>query len=454
MEQSLLFELPECPATEPVPVAPGKPRLRVAEREQVVLRNLSLEQMLPADDDARMVWEFVCQTDLSELYDRILAVEGVAGRDATDPQILLALWLYATIKRIGSARELARLCERHVSYQWICGDVTVNHRMLSDFRSQHLEILNRLLTEQLAALLAAGAVTLESVAQDGMRVRANAGASSFRSQERLDQFLAQARQRVDELQAELETDPAATTRRQQAARARAARERLERVAAAREVCAELQLLKNKRGGDSLKHPARASTTDPDARKMKMADGGFRPAYNVQFATDTDSQIIVGVDVIQQGTDGGQLGPMVEQIAERTGRRPRNMLADGGFSSTDEVEELNDPEQGTRVYLPVREEEKKRAAGQDPFAPLPGDSPHVAEWRTRMGTPEAKEKYKDRAATAECVNALARNRGLNQFPVRGLAKVKCVALWYVLAHNMVRGRAIWAVLRALRSVELK
>jgi transposase len=447
MDQPTLFELPERPATESPQIVLGKPRLRVAERRQVVMRMLSLDQMLPEDDDARMVWDFVCQTDLSKLYAQVEAVEGVAGRDATDPRILLALWLYATIKRIGSGRELARLCERHLAYQWICGDVTVNHRMLSDFRNQHQHVLNRLLTEQLAALMAAGVVTLESVAQDGMRVRAHAGASSFRTQERLEQYLEQARQRVAELEAELEADPAAGSRRQQAARERAARERAERVSAAQKACVELQLLKDQRGRDSLKHPARASVTDPEARKMKMADGGYRPAYNVQFATDTNSQVIVGMDVIQQGTDGGQLGPMIDQIEERTGIRPKNVLADGGFFSKDDLDELNDPEQGTRVYLPVRDEDKKRAADQDPFAPLSSDSRQVAEWRARMGTSEAKEIYKDRAATAECVNALARNRGLYQFPVRGLEKVKGVTLWYVLAHNMVRGRAVWAALRA-------
>ena len=177
--------------------------------------------------------------------------------------------------------------------------------------------------------------------------------------------------------------------------------------------------------------------------MKMADGGFRPAYNVQFATDTQSQVIVGVDVTNQGTDAGQLVPMVEQIEQRTGVRPEEMLVDGGFNNKDALQQLNDPEQGYKVYLPVKEEEKQRAKGQDPFAPRPGESPELTEWRTRMGTDEAKAIYKERASTAECVNALARQRGLQQFRVRGLPKVRTIALWFALAHNVRR----WAMLRA-------
>ena len=208
-------------------------------------------------------------------------------------------------------------------------------------------------------------------------------------------------------------------------------------------CEQVQEMKNKRGGDSLKNAARASTTDPDARVMKMANGGFNPAFNVQFAADTQSQVIVGVEVTNQGTDAGQLTPMVQQIQERSGVRPKDMLADGGFVTKADIEALNDPQQGYRVYAPVKEEEQQRAKGQDPFAPRSGESARLTEWRVRMGTDEAKAIYKERAATAECVNALARNRGLQQFRVRGLAKARTIAVWFALAHNLRR----WAVLRA-------
>jgi transposase len=440
--QAVLFELPERPAESSSPVG-GKPRLRIAERDQVIMRTLSLEQMLPYDDEARVVWDFVCQSDLSELLAEIRAVEGHVGRDATDPRILYALWLFATLKGVGSARELDRLCQRHLSYQWLCGEVSVNYHMLADFRVQHGHVLDQLFTEQVAALIHAGAVTLERVAQDGMRVRASAGKASFRRGATLEECLAEAKQRVEELQQEREQDPAAASRREQAARQRAARERLENVTAAMAACAEVQAAKQKRGGDSLKTPARASTTDPDARTMKMANGGYNPAHNVQFATDTASQVIVGVDVTNQGTDAGQMAPMVEQIEQRTGMRPKEMLGDGSYANKEDIQHVNDPERGTKVYAPVKEEEKQRQKGQDPFAPRRGESPELTDWRTRMGTDEAKAIYKDRASTAECVNALARQRGLQQFRVRGLNKVRTVAILFALAHNLRR----WETLRA-------
>jgi len=446
MGQSKLFEAAGEQQTLPTPPerGGGTPRLRVAVRDQVVMRTLALDQMLPQDDEARLVWDFVCQADLSPLHAAIQAVQGVPGRDTNDPRILLALWLYATIKGVGSARELARLCERHLAYQWICGDVSMNYHTLADFRVRQGALVDRLLTEQLAVLMQAGAVTLQRVAQDGVRVRASAGASSFRRRETLERHLAQAKRRVDALRAELMADPAAENRRRAAARERAVREREERVSAALEAWGEVQAKKERRGRDSLKTPARASTTDADARKMKMADGGTRPAYNVQFATDTSSQVIVGVEVVTEGSDAGQLEPMQEQIEHRTGKRPHEHLADGGFTTIGELEQLNDPGEGRKLYVPVKNEEKKREQGKDPFAPQPGDGPAVAEWRRRMGTVEAQQIYRERAATAECVNAQARNRGLQQFRVRRLNKIRTIALWYALAHNVLRMGALCAM----------
>lgn len=166
----------------------------------------------------------------------------------------------------------------------------------------------------------------------------------------------------------------------------------------------------------------------------MADGGYRPAYNVQFAADTESQVIVGLDVSPLGTDQGQLGPMVHQLRSRYGRDPDALLADAGFLRTAEIDELAAQACGTTLYLPVRTPEDPT---RDRHQPLPTDSPAVAAWRIRMGTAEAQELYKQRAATAECVNAIARNRGLQRFGVRGPDKARATALWFALAHNLMR-----------------
>ena len=425
---------PDAPhAVGPAP-APAAPRLREANRTQVCLRPVDLEGLLPEDHRARLVWAYGEGLDLTPLYQPIPAVAGEAGRPATDPKILLALWLYATLEGVGSARALDRLCTTHIAYQWLCGGVPMNYHTLADFRTAHPAFLDTLLTRSVATLLAQGLVTLERVAQDGVRVRASAGAASFRRRPTLEQCLADAETQVRSLRAELDADPAGTTRRQQQARARAARERQARVAQA---LAQLPALEAKKK-PAERTKARASTTDPEAHVMKMADGGFRPAYNLQFATDTATQVIVGVDATTAGTDHGQLAPMIAQVEARHQQAPGATLVDGGFVTKEDIETVSPR---TTVYAPVP---KPKDATRAPHVPLADDSPAVATWRQRMGTPEAQAIYRERAATAECVNAQARNRGLRQLLVRGLGKVRAIAGWYALAQNLMRAVALGAV----------
>ena len=434
MEQPALFELPPAVPSMPAEREASPPRLREANRTQVLLRPVDLEGLLPEDHRARLVWAYVEGLDLTPLYQGIQAVEGEAGRPATDPKLLLALWLYATLEGVGSARAVARLCEEHVAYQWLCGGVPMNYHTLADFRTAHVAFLDDLLTRSVASLLAEGLVELTRVAQDGVRVRASAGAASFRRRQTLEQCRAAAEAQVQALRAELDADPAGTTRRQQKARERAARERTERVAKA---LAHLPALEAKKK-PAEKAAARASTTDPEARVMKMADGGFRPAYNLQFATDTATQVIVGVDASNAGSDHGQLAPMVAQVEARHQQAPGAMLVDGGFVTKEDIEAVSPR---TTVYAPVQ---KPKDPTRDPHVPLPDDPPAIAAWRERMGTPEAQAIYKERAATAECVNAQARNRGLRQLLVRGLPKVRAIALWYAVAHNLMRALALGAL----------
>lgn len=430
-EQATLFDLPPAEQTPPVaPAGVGRPRLRRANRDQIVYRALALDALLPGDHTARIIWAYVEALDLAKLHDAIGSVHGGSGRAATDPRILLALWLYATADGVGSARELDRLCRDHVAYQWVAGDVPMNYHTLADFRTGHVELLDHLLTGSIATLLAEGLIELNRVAQDGMRVRADAGAASFRRRPTLEAALAQAEAQVEALRAEAEADPAAADRRRKAASERAARERAERIKAALGRLPELEARKK---ADEVEK-ARCSTTDPEATVMKMADGGFRPAYNVQFATTVGGQAIVGVDVIASGSDAGQMAPMVEQVRRRCGVPPAEMLVDGGFAQHDQIDAVSAPGVGSTVYAPVPEPRDPKV---DRHEPKPGDSEAVAAWRARMATADAKEIYKGRAATAECVNALARGRGLVRFVVRGLAKVRGVALWYAVAHNVMR-----------------
>ena len=433
-EQALLFELPEPTTIGPPEAEGGGPaRLRTVERHQVGYFAMALDELLPEDHQARVVWSYVEGLDLTPLLERIAAVEGRAGRSPADPKILIGLWLYATLRGVGSARELNRLCASHAAYRWICGGVSMNYHTLADFRTAHPEFLNQLLTQSAAVLMHQGLVRIDRVAQDGMRVRASAGAASFRRRATLEECLNTAQEHVEQLRAELESDPTAATKRQQAARERVARERRERVQRAR---AELPGIEAKKKAPE-KEKARCSITDPEARAMKMADGGYRPAYNVQLATDTAAQLIVGVDVINLGSDQGQMAPMVGQIEERHGEPPAEMLVDGGFVKKQDINQVSP---ATTVYAPVM---KSKDPQRDEHTPRADDSQAVAQWRVRMGTAQAKKIYKERASTAECVNAIARNRNLQQFRVRGLRKVRAVALWYALAHNLMRAVALRA-----------
>ena len=296
-------------------------RVVSADRQQLELRPMDLDSLLPLAHRARALWDLVERLDLTAFYGGIKARGSWAGRDATDPKVLLALWLYATAEGVGSARELERLCAAHAAYRWLRGGVSMNYHTLSTFRTAHGAALDTLLTQVLAVMMNQGLVRLKRMAQDGTRVRAAAGDGSFRRRARLEDFTQQAAAQVQALRTQLEA-PAAPPRsaRQRAAQERAVRERQQRV---EQALAELAIVEQERaqykpGAKEPKGAARASTTDPAARTMRMADGGRRPAYNVQFATDTESEVIVGVAVSQRRTDFAEAVPMVDQLTARLG----------------------------------------------------------------------------------------------------------------------------------------
>ena len=407
------------------------PRLRTIDRQQIIPA-MPLENLLDSDHQARLVWDFCLGLDLTPLYDAIRSRVGGPGHPAIDPRICVALWLYAILEGVGSARALAWLCRHHNAFRWLTGGVSVNHHTLSDFRVDHVELLDRLLTHSVAVLRDQDLVDLNRVATDGMRVRASAGAASFRRKQTLEEHLEEAADQVARLKEEMDDDPSAPSRGSAKARERAARERAERV---RQALARLPELEAKKKADE-KDKARASTTDPEATVMKMADGGYRPSYNVEYAAATAGQVIVAVRVITTGSDMGQITPLLDQIEERFDVRPKEALADGGLAKHEDIEQTQ--QKGTTVYVPVPEPKDPK---RDRHEPLPGDSAEVAAWRKRMKTDEAKAIYKERASTIECVNAQARNRGLIRLLVRGLEKVKAVALWYAVAHNVRRGLSL-------------
>jgi transposase len=420
------------PDLDPVP----PPRLRLADREQVRLVPMALDELIPPDHDVRFVWDLVSGWDLARFLDSIRARGDAPGRPATDPRILITLWVYASIRGVSTGRELARLCEESHPYRWICGGVSVNYHTLDDFRVGHGDAVNDLLTQMLAVLIQSAAVTVERIAQDGTRVRVGAGSKSFKKRETLELALQQARAHLEILQQQARRGEASATRRE-AARQRAARERVERVKKALEELAKVEAAKAaQKDKPTKKNPPRASTTVPEARFMRMPDGGTRPAFNVQLAVEPRSRLIAGVEVTNAGSDAGLAEPMRDQTQERTGEPVKEQLIDGGYVKLEDLDRA--AESGVTIYMPVPTPRKRDV---DPHQPKKTDSDAVAEWRQRMGTPEAKEIYKHRAATIETVNGeLKELRGLDRFRVRSLAKALSVVLWSVLAYNIVHRRA--------------
>lgn len=413
-------------------------RVKRPERAQVEWRPASLDQLIPRDHRVRAVWAYVDSLDLKPLYRKIRAVEGGVGRDAVDPKILMALWMFAIIEGISSARHLARLCERDLAYMWICGEVGVNHHLLSDFRTDHGDFLDELLTDTIATLMHQQIVTLETVAQDGMRVRASAGSGSFLRKKSLEECREEAAEQVKKLREENDDDSenGQSNARRDAAIERAARERGERVEEALKNLEELQQQKEKRKKGSGVE-ARCSTTDPEARQMKMGDGGFRPAYNVQFATDGGARMIVSVEVTNNGSDGGQMDPLHQDLCERYDKVPDNYTVDGGFSTIDDITAVE--KRGSRVAAPMTHEDRILKRGGDPHAKRAHDTKEMFAFRQRMQTDEAKAVLRRRPSIAEFPNAECRNRGLQQFRVRGLNKVRTVSLWYAITFNFMRMR---------------
>lgn len=402
------------------------------ERSQSEWREFSLEQFIPLGHRVRTVWRYVQTLDMTLLESQYKAVEGSKGRNPVDPRILMALWIYATTESISSARQIDRLCKRDLAFMWICGNVSVNYHMLSDFRSTNLEFLQKTLVTTVASLLHADVITLEIVAQDGMRTRANAGTSSFRRKASLEECVETAKAHVDRMNEEGEQPE--TSKAQQSAQERAAEESLARAEEALRQVIQLEQereARKKGTGDQ----ARCSTTDPDARKMKMGDGGFRPGYNVQLASDAQSQMIIGVSVTNSGSDHEQMGPMLDQIKQNFGQVPEKMLVDSGFSSKADVSKAES--EGTKVYAPIHGKQAMENRGTDPYARQRTDTDEYFNFRQRMATPEAQEIYKLRSSIAEYPNAELRNRGLTQFRVRGLSRVLASTLLYALSFNFMR-----------------
>jgi transposase len=425
----------------------GEARYLEADRAQIRWDVIDLESQLPAEHRARVVWAFVGGLDLSELYGSIRSREGEPGRPPPDPKILLALWLFAALEGVGSARQLDRLCERDVAYRWLCGGVPMNYHGLSDFRFGHAVVLDRLLTESLTALLAEGVVTLEEIAIDGTKVRASAGRGSFRREAKLTALENVARQRIEQLKAEAHGDSAASEKRRQAAQRRGAEDVVRRAGEARAALERLRAEKAERAkrhkkAEAKKDEPRVSLTDPEARIMKFSDGAVRAGYNIQLAVDPGSGIVLAAKTTDRRNDAGLAGVMLEQVARRFGIQPQRVLVDTHYATRKDIADLAGRQMD--VYSPVPpdktdaspETQRKRAwqRQREPEA--------IKAWRARMASDAGKAVYQ-RRSRIETLNGILKGRGLAIMRVRSMAKVGCVVLLQALAHNLWRAHHLRA-----------
>jgi transposase len=420
-------------------------RLRIPQRCQLGWVAQCVEDLVESDHEVRLVMSVVEKLDVRGFYASIKAREGSAGRDATDPRLLVALWLYACIRGFGSARELERQCEESAPFRWLCGGVTVNHRILSEFRVDHGAALDHLFTQVLASLVDKKVLHVSRVSQDGVRVRVSAGSKSFRRQHRLTELLVKAKQHVELLRKQMDSpEHEALNKQQKAARERAAKEKQERLEEAlaqlpelqqRQAATEKRAGQGKYGQKVRQRELRVSTTDAEARVMKMPNGGYNPAVNVQLASDTVSRAIVGVEVSNEGSDNAGLSePMRQQVEQRTGQVVQQHLMDGGYLRNEDLEQAHAA--GTELFVPPKPARNPSRRGHE-LEPKPGDSEAVLDWKKRMASEQGKKLYKLRASTSETINADLRTyRGLSQLTVRGLKKAKCVALWCALAYNVM------------------
>jgi transposase len=424
------------------------PRVLRPQREQLYWDMVDLDSQVPPDHPVRTIWAFVDGLDLPELYEPIKARDDVAGRPTPDPKVHLGLWLYATVEGVGSARALARLCAYHAAYRWICGRVPVNYHSLSDFRSLAGAVLDRILSETVAALMAEGLVNLDEVAVDGTKIAANAAKASLSDAGGIARFESAARARVERLKREAEADPGAGERRRRAARSRAEAETAARAQAARDKLAELQAEKAAREKthktqEAAKGPPKVSTTDPEARLMRMPDASFRLAYNLMVAAAPQQQVILAIEPSDRRSEAGLAQPMVEEIARRYGARPRRLLVDTRLATAPEIVGLAGHDDGpTLVYSPPPPErdEVKPASLAKRQRRRKAEPPALSDWRQRMASVAGKLVYA-RRKLIEPINARLKSCNWQRLRLRGLLKVRSEALLHAVAYNICRGHAL-------------
>jgi transposase len=350
-EQKVLLDMPAAaPAMADARESSAPLKLKSLDRSQLVMMTLDVDSLISPEHKARAIWDLTGTLDLTSFYGDIRSQTGLPGRQHNDPRLLISLWLYAYSEGTSSARELSRTMEHEPGLRWLAGLQVINHTTLSDFRKDYREALDEVFTQLLAVMEAAGLVSLEQVMHDGTKIQAQASGNSFRREKTVRERLQQAREVVAELG---DPDDEEKASRRQAARRRAARQQVERLEGAMR---ELQEIQRTKRGDEEKAEARVSITEPEARLMKHGnDGGIAPSYNLQLTTDAEQKVIVNQQLTTSSSDGSvDLLDAVEEVHENLGRKPDQLVADGGYTNRKNIIELADAGVDFIGSLPDRE----------------------------------------------------------------------------------------------------
>lgn len=414
-------------------------KLRTPCRNQMEMQINCIDALLPADHKARDVWEFVNSMDCSPCFALLKTFTGNDGRPATSPQVLLTLWIFSIMDGNISARKLEKLCKEHNAYKWIAGGVPINRTTLADFRTLNPLLFEDLLTNSLAVMLKAGLIGDTDFAQDGTRIKANAGFNSYCREESLEKTKRDLKEYIALLALEQESS---YEKNKQMRKKCIAQERLKKVEEALRILEKEREIKKENGARNREPPTeddlkdmRASKTDPTARKMKMGDSGFRLAYNVQLATGMHSRVIFGVDVVttlDAGTSPRMMAKVHSRLRKLGMHSPKHWMGDSAYSAKRDVETAAEFFPDCQYYAPP-----KTCRGIDPKKHLKRDSEAVRKWRDLIGAKEIGELYKFRCSTAEFSNAQMKQRGWREFLVRGLEKVTSSALLNVITQNIQR-----------------
>lgn len=431
-------------------------KLKTASREQFEFRQSCLDQLVPDDHKVRLIWDFVSEMDLSICLEGISSFYGGRGRSAIDPKILLALWIYTIIDGNASARKLEELCLNHDVYKWICGGISISRTVLAEFRSINPRKFDELLTKCLAVMLKNNLISDVDFAQDGTRVKANAGFNSFRRENSLKDLESQMSEHIDLLRKEEKTAPNAYEKRKVSEKTMRAIEKKEKIKEALKNLEQYRCEKIENGTRNNNKPTqkelddvRASTTDPEVRKMKMGDSGYRLAYNIQFATGLDSRVIYGVDVVNT-LDPGTAPRLMAQVKERLQSLKmseiKRWIADAAYSAKNDLITIANLFPNCLFFAPPKPHKQI-----DPKKYLKNDHEAVIIWRNLIGSNQITELYKKRCSTAEFSNMHVKNQALTEFSVRGLVKVKGMAFLHAISMNI--SRAINFLQKKLNEVNL-